>query len=372
MFKSINKIQACEDVLAKLLGRKQCVLTGNGTNALHIAYSLADVKRPKILLPSMMCLNPMLAVHYADRIPVFADILQKDATIDPESVSKILKEDKEISAVLAVHLYGHTADMEKLSQICKEHKAMLIEDLAQALGGSYSDGQPFGSAGDCSVVSFSYSKIIDVGDGGAIAMDDDALAGQARFMLEEFNDKRADDVLANKIYRKLFYDFWERGQKDTKAYDLFDIFPTLFKDMHIYKSTDNQASKIIDSLGNLESEVVGRRRVCEIYRNELNGIDDITFFSPKEGYSPWRFTFRVSKERRSDLLKQVRQSGFDISRWYPCISRWTSSGREQEKDSFQVADILEKEVANLWVTEGYEKRALELSKVIKKSFLKIK
>lgn len=368
MIEKKNQIRACENILAGLLGRKHCVLTGNGTSALRIAYSLAAVERPKVLLPAMICLNPMLAVHYAGRIPVFADILKEDATIDPEAVSEMLKKDSRIGAVLAVHLYGHPADMKRLSEVCADNKVMLIEDLAQAMGGVYPNGKLLGSAGHCSVVSFGYSKIIDAGGGGALLMDDDALAKKSRLIMVKLNNRSLKYSLMEKIYKKLFYAFWERGQKNPQAYDLFDLFPSLFQEMHIYKAAHNQAAKIMVSLGDLQKEVLARRQIYEIYRNELAGIPDIKFFSPKKGFVPWRFTFRVAKERRTGMINQVRGRGFDISSWYPCINRWTPSGREGGSVSLKSAGLLEKEVVNLWVSREYnKKKVFSLAKVIKKN-----
>lgn len=368
MIERKNKVRACENILAGLLGRKDCVLTGNGTSALRIAYSLAAAERPKVLLPAMICLNPMLAVHYAGRIPLFTDVLKEDATIDPEAVSGILKKDSRIGAVLAVHLYGHPADMKRLSEVCADNNVMLIEDLAQAMGGVYPDGKLLGSAGHCSVVSFGYSKILDAGGGGALLIDDDALAKKARLIAAGLSNRSPQSSLTEKIYKKLFYAFWGRGQKNTRAYDLFDLFPSLFQEMHIYKTTDNQAVKIMVSLKDLEKEVLDRRQIYEVYRNELSGIPDILFFSPQRGYSPWRFTFRVAKERRTGMINHVRRRGFDISSWYPCINRWTPSGREGAQVPLKSAGLLEKEVVNLWVSREYnKKRAFSLAKVIKKN-----
>jgi len=295
-------------------------------------------------------------------------VLETNATISPESVSNILKNDPKIGAVLAVHLYGHTSDMETLTGICKEHNVMLIEDLAQAMGGVYKDGKPFGSSGDCSIVSFSYSKIIDIGGGGALLTDDDALAKEARLAIKEFNEQSDDFSFQDKIYRELFYDFWKRSIKDDKDQNLFDIFPSLFRDVHTCKISEEHTIKIINSLKDLDEVVAKRKRIYELYREEFSGIPDVKLFSPKGGYSPWRFTFRVPKDIRSSLLEQVRRKGFDISCWYPCIARWTPSGREQDLESFKVALVLEKEVVNLWVNSEYgEQKALELSKVIKQS-----
>src|SRR3989338_4237580 len=108
-----------------------------------------------------MCIQPMLAVLYAQKIPVFCDVKEEDATIDSDLVEKMLHKDPEIGGVLAVHLYGNAFHMSKLKKICVKYQVALIEDLAQAFGGTFEDGSLFGSQGDYSVSSFCYSKIFE-------------------------------------------------------------------------------------------------------------------------------------------------------------------------------------------------------------------
>lgn len=368
MLESFPSIENCEEALARFFGRKYCVLTGSGTSALQIAYSLTDPQRPKILLPAMVCLTPMLAVHYADRIPVFADVLERDATIDPQLVETILREDPQIGGVVAVHLFGHTADLATLREITLKHGVVLIEDLAQAMGGRYTDGAPFGSFGDCAIVSFGHTKILDVGGGGAFLTDDATWAEHARAMAERFGDppSRRDEQAA--IYRKLFYAIWESGQADSAYYALFDLFPQLFRSLHLYRRDARTASKILGSLDELESELSHRKHIASVYEHELRGLPHVKTFTSGVSTVPWRYTFRIKAEVRDIVINAIRRAGYDISAWYPSITEWTPSGRMQGRDHFPVANMLEEEVINLWVTRDYtEERALEVIKELKLS-----
>lgn len=363
-------IKECESILSSLFNRRYCILTGNGTSALCTIFGLISPERPKILLPSMMCLNPMLAVNYAGKIPVFADVLEKDATINPEIVEDMLEKDKEIGAVLAVHLFGNPADLKSLSRICNAHNVMLIEDLAQAFGGKCSKGRLLGEIGECSVLSFGYSKILDAGGGGAILTDDADLAKRARAMSAGFSDQSDKYQSLEVTYKKLFYTLWEYGQNDSRFYALFDVFPSLFKELHLYGTSDFYAKKIIDILQDIDEEVDMRRSIAEFYETSLKGISNITFFSPDTGYAPWRFSFRIDQKIRQRVLDNVRAAGFDISSWYPSIERWTASGRAQSGKDFGVSRVLEKEIVNLWVTRDYDKnKALLLVNEIKRNLL---
>lgn len=343
----------CEKKLCDLIGKKHCILTGRGATALWIAYSLTDPKRRKILLPAMVCLSPMFTVHYANRVPIFSDVRIEDATIDPDHVERLLAKHPDIGAVLAVHLYGHPAMVEELSDICKRRSVMLIEDLAPALGGKDQHGNSFGSSGDISVVSFGHTKILDVGGGGALLTDDDALAEKGRHLAEGLKSVPEANVILADCYQKLYYPVFECGQRCSSFYKLFDFFPDLFKRLYLLATDACQAKTIIDSLPMLEDEILRRQRLANEYRDGLSGVPNITFFSPSESGVTWRFTFRLNKSCRDNLLRGVREAGFDISSWFPSITEWTSTGRLQKKTSFPVANILESEVVNLWVTENY-------------------
>jgi len=360
----------CEKKLCDLIGRKHCILTGRGATALWIAYSLTDPKRHKILLPAMVCLSPMFTVHYANREPIFSDVRIEDATIDPDHVRRLLVQHPDVGAVLAVHLYGYPAMMEELSEICKWRGVMLIEDLAPALGGKDGNGNYFGSVGDISVVSFGHAKILDVGGGGALLTDDDALAEKAMDLAEGLKLAPLENAVLAGCYEKLYYTLFECAQHQPSFLELFDHFPELFKSLYMFRIDIDQAGVIHHALDTLQKEILERKQIADEYYHNLHGLQGVTFFSPLGPGVPWRFTFRVEKTRRDSLLKRVRSAGFDISSWYPAITEWTPTGRLQGKASFPVANILEREVVNLWVTRDYGNgKAKLLSKLIKEILL---
>jgi len=349
----IDAIKRCEEALAKLLGRQYCILTGRGATALWMAYSLADETRPKILLPAMVCISPMFTILNAGRIPVFADVLENDATLDPKIVEKMLKNDAKIGAVLAVHLYGHPAAMEELALICAKYDVLLIEDLAQALGGIDAKKSLLGRIGNLSIVSFGHTKILDVGGGGAILTDDEQLALRIQELSQQLPDTSPHSDNLTLIYRKLFYPMWECGQIDSSFYQLFDLFPDLFHDLYCYKITKEQALRIEAALGHLKNEIAYRRSLGDVYLEELSSERTISFFQLTGLGAPWRFTFRVDASKRNDVLEGIREQGLDASKWYPCITDWTPSGRAQKIENFPVAQKLEQEVVNLWVSRDY-------------------
>ncbi|MBF0347402.1 MAG: DegT/DnrJ/EryC1/StrS family aminotransferase [Magnetococcales bacterium] len=357
-----DAITRCERRLAAMYGRKHCILTGNGTLAIHLACRLADPGRPEVLLPAMVCLEPVLGVYHADRIPLFADVLEGDATLDPRSVSSMVARNGNIGAVLAVHLYGHAAAMESLREVTHRHGLLLIEDLAQAMGGRFQDGTPFGRMGDCVILSFGHTKILDAGGGGALLTDRDDWALQARARSLQWGLPTVDREQLSRIYRRLYYAIWESGQQDPRFYELFDHFPRMFQSMKEYAVTVDDAVRIIDILEQLPGEMAHRQSMARVYAERLGRRDGIGMFRTSEHVVPWRFTVRVPADRRQGWLHALRSAGYDASSWYPCIAGWTPSGRRQGQHLFPVANRLEREVVNLWVTRDYsEEKIVDLT-----------
>ena len=346
-------IQDCEKTLAALHGRKHCVLTGRGATALWATYSTIPPDRPKILLPAMVCLSPMFCVHYADKIPVFADVQESDGTIDPVAVESLLSSDDKIGAVLAVHLYGHPASMEKLQAICRRHDVLLIEDAAQSMGGRFSDNRLLGSVGDVSILSFGHTKILDIGGGGALLTDDDRIAGQTRELVAPLPETSPENKQLSQLYGKLYYPIWEAGRYDPRFFTLFDNFPELFKPLYFSRIQKDTAAAMLNAAALIEEEVKARIGLAREYEQALGGYEHVRLMKPDGPGVPWRMTFRFNAALRDSFLDRVRQAGFDISSWYPLIVDWTPSGREQGREAFPVASMLEKEVVNLWVTDEY-------------------
>jgi dTDP-4-amino-4,6-dideoxygalactose transaminase len=366
-----KEIESCENKLSSLLGRKYCILTGRGASALWIAYKIARPQKSHILLPATLCLSPVFTVFYADKTPLFVDVRKQDATIDPKLVEKMLAANKEIAAVVAVHLYGQPAAMAELEKICRKYKVMLIEDVAQAFGCCDGSGKPYGTSGDVSIVSFGHTKILDVGGGGAILTDDKETAMQARALESELEKQIPDNAGAlSEIYSRLFYAIWESGKTDERCYQLFDQFPALFQSLYLYRITPELAKIIEDSFEQLPDIISHRKKIAKIYHDTLASLPQVETFDTNNFFIPWRYSLLVSQNARDALLDEVRSKGFDISSWYPNIQKWFFSGRAQ-KESFKVANEIEKKIINLWVTPDYSiDKAESLAKLIR-SFLEL-
>ncbi len=171
-------VTAFEEKTAELAGRKAAVATINGTAALHLALIGAGVQKGDyVVVPDWTFAATANAVYHAGAIPVFVDVDAETWTLDPEQLARAFEsiENENISAVIAVDTLGYTADMDALSELCRDRGVALIEDAAGAIGATYK-GRPAGGFGGFSIFSFNGNKLVTAGGGGMVLTNDEAKA----------------------------------------------------------------------------------------------------------------------------------------------------------------------------------------------------
>lgn len=172
--------------LSKYLGVKHVIPCANGTDALQMALMALDLKPgDEVITPSFTFISTVEVIALLRLKPVFVDVDADTFTISAAAVKNAITPDTK--AIVPVHLYGQTANMEELKAIADEHNLPLIEDTAQAIGGNYtfSDGRTVksGSIGAIGCTSFFPSKNLGCyGDGGAVFTNNDALGEKLRMI----------------------------------------------------------------------------------------------------------------------------------------------------------------------------------------------
>jgi perosamine synthetase len=140
----------------------------------------------EVILPTLTFVATANAVTYTGATPVLVDSEPYTWNIDPETVVRAIT--SRTRAIIAVHLYGHPADMDTLRDLADRHGLTLIEDAAEAHGARYK-GRRTGSLGDVAVFSFFGNKIITTGEGGMVLTDDAALAERCFFLENQARQK---------------------------------------------------------------------------------------------------------------------------------------------------------------------------------------
>jgi perosamine synthetase len=170
---SIGKyIDEFETGFARYCGTEYALAVSNGTTGLHLALAALGLQAgDEVIVPDLTFVATANAVAYTGATPVLADIDPDTLCIDPASVKSLITD--RTKAIMPVHLYGHPADMDALTEIAEGHGIDLIEDAAEAHGAEYR-GRRVGGFGKCGVFSFYGNKVITTGEGGMLTTNDRA------------------------------------------------------------------------------------------------------------------------------------------------------------------------------------------------------
>lgn len=180
--------------LSKYLGIKHTIPCANGTDALQIAMMALDLQPgDEVITPSFTFIATTEVIALLKLKPVFVDVDKRTFCIDPVAIKNAIT--PKTKAIVPVHLFGHTANMEEIMVIAEEHDLFVIEDNAQAIGGDYifKDGTKMksGTIGDIGTTSFFPSKNLGCyGDGGALFTNDDKLAGKLKMIANHGSTQR--------------------------------------------------------------------------------------------------------------------------------------------------------------------------------------
>ena len=175
------ELDAFERESAAYLGARACVGCASGTDALWLALEAGGVRPTDgVITSAFTFFASASSITRCAAAPVFADVDPATLTLNPAAVRELLAGSSAVRAIMPVHLYGQSADMDAFAAIAREHGVAIIEDAAQAFGASW-HGKKAGTLGKAAAFSFYPTKNLSAyGDGGAISTDDEELAAHVR------------------------------------------------------------------------------------------------------------------------------------------------------------------------------------------------
>ena len=188
-----NELNKFETSFSKYLNTKHVVGTGNATDAIYIALKALNIgKGDEVITPSHTATGTGIAILNTGATPVFADISEKNFNIDPNLVTR--KITKRTKAIIAVHIYGQSCNMEYLYDVAKKFGIPIIEDCSQS-SGSVHNKKKLGSIGLFGCFSFFPTKNLScIGDGGAISTKDKYFYNKCK-SLGEYGWNRSRDAI---------------------------------------------------------------------------------------------------------------------------------------------------------------------------------
>ncbi len=177
-----------------------CVCVNSGTSALHLALLAAGVERgDEVITVPNTFVATVAAIEYCGATPVFVDIEPRYFTMDPAKIERAIT--PRTKAILPVHLYGQTADMDPILEIARRHGIPVIEDACQAHGAEYK-GKRTGSLGDLGCFSFYPGKNLGAyGEGGAVVTSNAGFAAKIRMLRDWGQKSKYNHVLKGFNYR---------------------------------------------------------------------------------------------------------------------------------------------------------------------------
>ena len=222
-------------------------------------------------------------IFYVNAKPIFVDVLENTLCLNPLEVEKAIT--SKTKAILAVHLYGNSADLNSLKEICDKHKIFLIEDCAQAHGTLY-NGKHVGTFGIAGCFSFYPTKNLTVcGEGGMIVTNDDELAKTARMIRSHGEEGRYNHILLGGNHRL----------------------------SEIHCAIGLEQLKLLDSF------VERRRELAEIYNNTLKNFPGIIL--PKETHhakhSYHLYVIRANQDIRKRIIDEMAKDNVLLGIHYP-------------------------------------------------------
>jgi len=279
-----SAVRDFESVFARYCGVRHAIACSSGTAALHMALIAAGVKRgDEVITTPMTFVATAAAIDYIGARPVFVDIEPATATIDPGRIERAVT--PRTKAIMPVHLYGQTAEMETIAHIAKRFDLVVIEDAAQAHGAEYF-GRRAGSMGAIAGFSFYPGKNLGAfGEGGIVVTDDDRHADTVRILRDWGQDR--------KYHHRL------------KGFN--------------YRMDGIQGAVLGVKMRYIEGWTEARRKIAEWYRELLHGVDGIELPQERPGgrHVYHLFAVRTAARLREAVITGLWERGIATGLHYP-------------------------------------------------------
>lgn len=335
------EVKAFEKELAAYLGVKHVIACGNGTDALQVAMMALGLKPgDEVITASFTFVATVEVLALLGLVPVFADVLPGTFNLDPADVAR--KVTPRTKAIVPVHLFGQSADMDAMLAIAREYDLRVVEDACQSIGadhGGANGKRKSGTIGDIGVTSFFPSKNLGCyGDGGALFTNDDELAHRVRRVCNHGSDQR--------YYHEV---------------------------VGVNSRLDSmQAAVLRIKLRHLNDYAKARNTAAAAYDTAFQGIDGLTVpeRSPFSSHVFHQYTLRVANGRRDALRKHLEAADIPAMVYYPVPCHLQNAYKSDRfpEGSLPVTETLIHEVISLPMSTELDQQQLTHITATVKSF----
>ncbi|MCP3761367.1 DegT/DnrJ/EryC1/StrS family aminotransferase [Domibacillus sp. A3M-37] len=307
-----EEVAAFEKEFAAYCGVKHCIGVSNGLDALKLilkayGYGAGD----EIIVPSNTYIASILAISEVGATPVLVEPNSNTYNIDPKQIEEKITE--KTKAILAVHLYGQTADIDAVTDIAARYQLKVIEDAAQAQGARYR-GKRTGNLGDAAGFSFYPGKNLGaLGDAGAITTNDSELAEKITALRNYGSHKK---------YENLY-----------KGYN--------------HRLDEMQAAMLRVKLNYLDQENEARRMIADRYHQFINNEEIILPTAPENAEEHVWHVFVIRTKERNRLQKFLTDKGIQTVIHYPIPPHKQQAYTEWKENKYPISEKIHNEVLSL-------------------------
>ena len=310
-----NEHKEFEREFSHYCGTKYAIGVANGLDALTLifrAYKKLGIMNDgdEVIVPSNTYIASILAISENNLVPILVEPDINSSLIDPSKIEE--KITSKTKAILPVHLYGQTCEMDKINEIAKRYNLKVIEDSAQSHGAYFKDKRS-GNLGDASGFSFYPGKNLGaLGDGGAVTTNDEELANAI---------KALGNYGSHKKYENLYKGINSR---------LDEI----------------QAAMLRVKLRYLDNEVEKRREIANYYLENIKNENIILPTVRAEDNHVWHL-FVVRTNKRDELQKYLLDNGIQTLIHYPIPAHKQNAYEEWNDESYPISEQIHDEILSL-------------------------
>lgn len=302
-----NEVAYFEEEFAAYEGAKYGISCGNGTDAIVLALRALGIgKDDEVITVSWTFFATAESIAVVGATPVFVDVDPKTYCMNPSLVEAAITE--KTKAILPVHFYGQSCDMDALRNICKKHNLYLISDCAQSAGTKYK-GERKNILGDVSCFSFFPTKNLGCdGDGGMALTDNEDIARACRSLKVHGSGKDGLWTLKREYELKgrTFPEYMPIGE--SKYYNYLIGYNSRLDAL--------QAAILRKKLTHLDEFVEGRRKNATLYNAALK---DTEYVTPLEDYNCEHsyYIYALKHPKAQKIMEKLKEAGISCGTYYP-------------------------------------------------------
>lgn len=300
-----------EKEFADFIGVKHAISVGNGTDALVLALkSMGIGEGDEVITTPFTFFATAETISAVGATPVFVDVDKETFNIDVTKIEE--KITSKTKAIMPVHIFGQSADMDEINEIAKKHNLYVIEDACQAVGGKYK-GRKIGTLGDVACFSFFPTKNLGcAGDGGMIVTDNDEIAIIARALRTHGSGENGQKAynLLNNIEEEIKT---AEGANDT-VYNPLKYYNYLIG--YNTRLDAIQAAILSVKLKEIDSWNAKRREIVELYNEALQNSDLVTPVARDYNDHVYHM-YILQSENREEVLTKLKEAGIATGVYYP-------------------------------------------------------